>query len=169
MSTFDVNNPYFRTKVLTASREELRMLLLEGALRFMRQGRDALVAKDWEGVYDGFTQAKAIVLELTNSMRPEVAPDLVPRMQSLYVFIYRLLVEASFEKDVAKADEAIRLMEYERETWGLLMERVAAGRAGGAGGAGGAEASDGAPETAGQIPAPGETAPAAYKPLSVSG
>ena len=30
---FDINNPYFRTKVLTASPEQLRLYLIEGALR----------------------------------------------------------------------------------------------------------------------------------------
>ncbi|MCA9307843.1 MAG: flagellar protein FliS, partial [Phycisphaerales bacterium] len=92
---FDVNNPYFRTKVMTATPEQLRMMLLEGALQFMRDGREGLAARNYEKSYDGFSQAKAIILELMNALKPEVAPELCARLQALYVYIFRLLTEGS--------------------------------------------------------------------------
>lgn len=122
---FDTNNPYFRTKVMTASPEQLRMLLIEGAIQFMRQGREGLAAKNYERSYEGLTQAKAILMELINALKPEVAPELCARLQGLYVYMYRLLTEGSFEKNLKKIDEAIELMEYERETWALLLEKLA--------------------------------------------
>lgn len=124
MQAFDVNNPYFRTKVLTASPAELRMMLLEGCLRFIRVGRDGLERRDYERVYEGFSQARAIVLELINAMRPEVDPALCERLTALYTYVHRLLTEASFEKSIEKADEAMRLMDYERETWAMVIERL---------------------------------------------
>lgn len=126
MKAFDVSNPYFRTKVLTASPAELRMMLLEGCLRFIGIGRDGLVNKDYERVYEGFSQARAIVIELINAMNPEVEPELCKRLSALYTYVHRLLTEASFEKSLEKADEAIRLMDYERETWAMVMERLRA-------------------------------------------
>jgi flagellar protein FliS len=129
---FDVNNPYFRNQVLTASPEQLRMLLLEGCLRFMRDGREGLVAKDYERMYEGFSQARDIVLELVNGMRPEVAPDLCEKVRAVLLFVYRRLVEGGFEKNVDAVDECIRLMEYERDTWRLLMEQLASERSAGA-------------------------------------
>ena len=39
---------YLRTQVLTASPEKLRLMLLDGAIRFTRQGRDGILAKDHE-------------------------------------------------------------------------------------------------------------------------
>ncbi len=125
---FDINNPYLRTKVLTASPEELRLMLLDGALHFVTVGREGLAATDYEKVYEGFSQSKAIVMELITTLRPEHAPELCSRMSSLYTYIYRLLMEASFQRDDAKADEAQKLLEYERETWVLLMDRLAAER-----------------------------------------
>jgi flagellar protein FliS len=129
---FDTNNPYFRTKVLTASPEELRLMLLDGALHFVSIGREGLAAKNYEKVYEGFSQSKAIVMELINALRPEHAPELCKRLAGLYTYIYRLLMEASFERADAKAQEAERLLAYERETWALLLERLAAERSGGA-------------------------------------
>lgn len=118
-------NAYLRTKVLTASPEELRLMLLDGAIKFLRQGRDGLERKDHEAAFDGFSKCRNIILELMNSVRPEIAPDLCNRVTSLYTFMYTRLVEASFERDLAKADKVIEMLEYERETWALAMQKAA--------------------------------------------
>lgn len=118
-------NAYLRTKVLTASPEELRLMLLDGAVKFLRQGRDGLARKDHEAAYDGFSKCRNIVLELINSVRPEVAPELCSRVTSLYTFIYTRLVEAGFERDLDKTDKVIELLEFERETWVLTMQKAA--------------------------------------------
>lgn len=128
---FDVNNPYFRTKVLTASREELRMLLLDGCARFMRGGRDALAARNFEKVFENFSGAKAILLELINTLDHAADPELCKRLSALYTYMYTRLTEGSHEKNLDKIDEAIKLMEYECETWRLLMEKLATERAAG--------------------------------------
>jgi len=117
-------NPYLRTKVLTASPEELRLMLLEGALRFARQGRDGMARQDHEATYQGLSQAKAIIMELINALRPEVNPELCQRMTALYVFMYKRLLEANLEKSVQMVDEVIELLEYERETWLMLMDKL---------------------------------------------
>ncbi len=124
-------NAYLRTKVLTAPPEQLRLFLLDGAVKFAIQGLEALKAKNWEGVYNGYTQARNIVLELTNSVRADVDPLLAQRVQGLYTFIYMQLVESGMEKDIAKGEKAVELLEYERETWVMLLEKLAAERAGG--------------------------------------
>lgn len=151
-------NAYLRTRVLTASPEQLRLMLLEGAIRFLRQGRDGLVRKDFEASFDGMSKARNIVIELMNSMRPEVAPELCAKVHGLYVYIYQTMVEAGMEKSIAKADKAIELLEFERETWVLTMEKVAAERRGGA-----AAAATAAPIIA--EPSPSR----AHQPLSVQG
>lgn len=126
----DVNNPYFRNRVLTASPAELRLLLIEGCIRFLRQGRDAMVAKDFEKVHEAFSNARNVLVELMSSLRHDVAPDLCANMDAVYTFVFRRVTEGSFEKDPAKVDEAIELMEYDRRTWVLLMERLAGERQG---------------------------------------
>ena len=168
---FDVNNPYFRTKVMTASREELRLLLIEGSLRFMRAGREGLEKKDWETVYNGFTQAKAIILELINTLDHSANPELCARLSALYTYMYTRLTEGSFEKDIAKVDEVIGLMDYERETWVLLMEKLAKERAQGHDPVAEAAAAMGRPApapAAGNVPFPATATPGERRPLSVS-
>lgn len=125
MAAFDPNNPYFRQQVLTASPEKLRLLLLEGCVRFMRQGRESMVQKHWEGVYANFTSAKDIILELLSTMKPEVAPEVCANVSSILTFVYNHLTQASFEKDLGKVDQCIKIMEYECETWRMVIDRVA--------------------------------------------
>jgi flagellar protein FliS len=124
-ATANTANAYLRTKVLTASPEELRLMLLDGAIKFLRQGRDGLERKDHEASYDGLSKCRNILLELMNSVRPDIAPELCSRVTGLYTFMYTRLVEAGFERDVSKADKVLEMLEFERETWVLAMRKAA--------------------------------------------
>jgi len=117
-------NAYLKTKVLSATPEQLRLMLLDGALKFMRQGRDGIVEKNYEASFSGFSQARAIVMELLSSIRPEVDPDLCAKVTGLYTFLYLHIVEAGHERSIPKAEKVIELLEYEKETWVLLMEKL---------------------------------------------
>lgn len=121
----DYAGNYLQTKVLTASPEELRLMLLDGAIKFCRQGREALGAKNYEGCHAGYSRCRAILVELISSMRTEVDPDLCERVSSLYLFMINQLIESSHGRDPAKADKVIELLEYDRETWVMLMQKLA--------------------------------------------
>lgn len=126
-------NAYLRTKVMSASPEELRLMLLEGAIKFARQGHDGLMRKDFEAMFNGISQCRSIVLELMTSIRGDVEPKLAEQVKAVYSFMYTHLLEASFEKDAEKAAKVIDLLEYERETWVMLMQKLASERAAGGG------------------------------------
>ncbi|MCB9846814.1 MAG: flagellar export chaperone FliS [Phycisphaeraceae bacterium] len=157
MST-DINNQYLRTKVLSASPEELRLLLIEGAIRFARTGREGLIEKNYEKSFENISQSKAIVMELLNALDSKHDPDLCRKLSGLYVYMFRLLTDANIQHELDPLDEAIKLLEYDRDTWKLLMDRLAEERASGA-----------------RHPAPVSTAPTvsaaaeAYTPLSIEG
>ena len=102
------------------------MMLYEGAIRFCRQGRSALEAKDYEGSYNGLMRAQKIMLELSTSLRPEAGvPGLCEKLEALYTYIYKRLVEANTGHEVSAVDEVIELLEYEKQTWQMLMDRLA--------------------------------------------
>jgi flagellar protein FliS len=120
------SNAYLRTKVMTASPAELRLMLLEGSIKFALQARDGLEQKNYEQSYNGFSSCRNIVLELINGIKPEHDPELAEKVRGLYLFLYSELVQASFDKDIARLDKVIELLEYERETWEKLMEKLSA-------------------------------------------
>ncbi|MFN0012370.1 MAG: flagellar export chaperone FliS [Phycisphaerales bacterium] len=132
MPTENPANQYLTVKVMSAAPEELRLMLIEGAIKFCRQGQEALARKDFEGCHKGYTRCREIILELMNTMRANVDPELCGRLSGIYTFMYTQLVESSATKDAAKADQVIALLEYDRETWLLLMKKLAEQKGAGA-------------------------------------
>lgn len=120
----DQANAYLKARVMSASREELRLMLIEGAIRFARMAVDGLKANDYEVSFNGIHQCQAILLELTNSLRPEHAPKLCERLAALYTYMYRRLMDASTTRELEPAEEVVELLEYECESWKLLMAQL---------------------------------------------
>lgn len=122
-------NAYLKTRVMTANPEELRLLLLDGAIKFARQGLEGLERKDFEASFNGISQCRNIIFELLTTIRTDLAPELAANVRSLYTFMYAQTIEASHEKDAQKLGKVIELLEYERETWVMLMQKLAEERA----------------------------------------
>ncbi len=116
---------YLRTRVLTATPEQLQIMLYDGSIRFAEQARVSLLKKDFEGTYNNVSRAQKIVLELTTSLKHKIAPELCAKLASLYNYIYRKLTEASVKHTVEAIDEAIKLLKFQRETWAMLLDQLA--------------------------------------------
>ncbi len=117
-------NPYLQTKVMTASPEQLRLMLYDGAVRFCRQARHALGKSDFEGSYTAIVRAQKIMLELSGSLNHDHDADLCDKLAAIYDYVYRLLVDANMKREPEPLDEAIRLVEFQRETWAMLMKKL---------------------------------------------
>src|SRR5215510_5188733 len=102
-----VAHNYLRTKVLTATPEQLQLMLYDGAIRFSEQAKAALVKNDYEGCYNGVSRAQKIIAELSSSLKHDVSPDLCAKLAGLYNFVYRKLIEANIEHNVEALDEAL--------------------------------------------------------------
>lgn len=120
-----VSQAYLKTKVMTASPAELRLMLIDGAIRFSEQAKRGYEERDYESAFEGTTKAQNILMELMNSLRPEQAPELCARLSALYTFMYKSLVEASSTREAGLVDEVIALLRFERETWQLCLESLA--------------------------------------------
>ena len=117
-------NAYLSTRVISASPEELRLMLLDGAIKFLAQGRESMRTKQHEGAYTGLTSCREIIFELLTTIRDDVNAELAANARALYAFMYRSLVEGAHEKDDAKLGAIASLLDYERETWVLLMQKL---------------------------------------------
>ena len=117
-------NAYLKTKVMTASPEQLQLMLYDGAIRFCEQARTAIEEKNIEGSFKLLTKAQKIVLEMCAGMREEVDPDICANMRRLYMFSYDRLLVANIKKDIKALDEALKILREMRETWVLLIEKL---------------------------------------------
>ncbi len=120
----NASNEYLRNAVLTASPEQLHLMLYDGAIRFTKQGIEGIQSQNWEQTFNGLARAQKIILEMSNSLNHDVDPQLCARMAALYNFVYRKLVDASVQRSADLAREALGLIEYQRETWVMLLDKL---------------------------------------------
>lgn len=122
--THDPSSEYLKNAVMTATPEQLQLMLYDGAIRFAGQARDAMGRGDLETSCEKLIRAQNIVLEMRNGLRHEVNPTLCAQMASLYTFIYNRLVDANLKRSQSALDEALKILNHQRETWQILVEKV---------------------------------------------
>jgi flagellar protein FliS len=115
---------YFASQVLTASPHKLHLLLVEGAIRFGRQAEAAMGRGDFESASAPLVRMLDVVGEMLASVR-QLKSDLNRKIAELYLFLFRRVSEAKVNDDVEKLVEALRLLDYERETWRLVCAKLA--------------------------------------------
>ncbi|MBR5163122.1 MAG: flagellar export chaperone FliS, partial [Schwartzia sp.] len=115
---------YKRQQVLTATPEALTLMLYNGALRFMTEGREAIEKKDYEEANNSLQKAQNIITEfrVTLNMEYEIAHQLLP----LYNYVYDRLVEANMKSDIEQLDEAKNIITELRDAWAQAMKKARA-------------------------------------------
>ena len=115
---------YLESKVLTAPPQRLHLMLIEGAIRFGRQAEDALRSGNAIAAATPLLRVVDIVGELLAGVRHQNG-ELNKQLADFYWFLFRRISEAKIHADAAKLGEALRLLEYERQTWQLACEKAA--------------------------------------------
>jgi len=110
--------------VMTATPEQLQMMLYDGAIRFSEQARAALEARDYEKSYNMISRVQKIITEMSCTLKREVLPELCDKLTALYGYVYKKLIEANVQHSVGAIDEALELLRYQRETWALLLDQL---------------------------------------------
>ena len=113
---------YKRQQVMTATPETLTLMLYNGCLRFMTEGREAIEKKDYEQANTSLQKAQNIISEfrITLKMEYDIAKQLLP----LYNYVYDRLVEANLKSDVTKIDEARDIITELRDAWAQAMKKA---------------------------------------------
>jgi flagellar secretion chaperone FliS len=115
---------YLKGKVLTATPEQLQLMLFDGAIRFAEQGKIALEKKDFAASHKALTRAQEIINELNSSLKHELYPELCAKLASLYNYAHRHLVHANVKHEISLVDEALKVIRYQRESWVMLMQKL---------------------------------------------
>lgn len=115
---------YLKNAVLTASAEQLQILLFDGAIRFSSRAIDAIRSADIAASYTALDRAQRIVLQITDGLNRDVNPALVDQMRAVMDFVYRRLIDANLHKDVGAVEDALRILKHQRETWVLITRKV---------------------------------------------
>ena len=117
-------NDYLETQVMTSPPYRLHLMVIDEAIRKARIAIDALEQQEHEASHFALDSCRQCVNELIGGLDPETSPDLVERLKSLFLFVYRRLVAADLEHDPSLVREALRILESHRDTWVALLERL---------------------------------------------
>lgn len=118
---------YLATQVLTAPPQKLHLLLVEAAIRACEKARAFWQQKQDPQATEALIRAQEIMSELVAGLNRQAEPRLVRQVASLYLFIYRNLLEASFLRDEKKLEDALRVLREEQTTWQLVCQRTQEG------------------------------------------
>lgn len=108
---------YLENQVLTASPHRLHLMVVEGAIRFARRGQMEMQAERWEAMGRSLSLSRSCVTEMIGGLNVEMWPEMAEPLKSLFMFIYRSLTIAEMERNSAKIDDAVQLLQQHRETW----------------------------------------------------
>ena len=107
---------YRDSAVLTASPGQLVVMLYDGARRFLTQAGFAMRQKDLATANDRLRRAEAIIAELRATLDMS-AGEVAERLDAIYAFCQRHLLEARFERDGDRIDEVAKLLGELRDAW----------------------------------------------------
>lgn len=113
---------YKQNSVLTASPEELTLMLYDGCLKFMRQAKVFIEDKNIEGAHVSITKAQAIIEELDMTLNMDI--PISESLRPLYQFMTEQLIEANIKKDAQYIDTIYPMVEELRDTWKEAMRRA---------------------------------------------
>ena len=127
MNTYASPQAYRSNSVMTASPGQLVVMLYDGAVRFLKQAEIAL--GEGAAVHAGgrIAKAEAVLDELLVTLDLEQGGEIAQRLQAIYVFCKRLLIEARVERDPSKLARTAGLLLELREAFN---EVAATGRVG---------------------------------------
>lgn len=109
-------NVYKNNSVNYASKDQLLLMLVDGAVKFAKISRQAIIDKDIKKAHTNLMKTQEIFIELMVSLDMEKAEWTNDLMQ-IYVFIKDKLVEANMKKDIKIMDEILPLIEEVRDLW----------------------------------------------------
>ena len=116
MNPYARPNAYRENSILTASPEQLVVMLYDGAGRFLRQAEGSMVDGSWLQASEKLSRAEAIIDELLATLDMD-AGEVADRLQSIYVFCKTRLIEARIERDPVRVYQVARLLGELREAW----------------------------------------------------
>lgn len=109
-------NIYKNNSVNYASKEQLLLMLLDGAVKFAKRGKLAIREKDVKMAHDSLTRTQDIFTELRISLDTS-SGDWAKQIFDVYGFINEKLFEANIKKDEKILDEVVPLIEEVRDIW----------------------------------------------------
>ena len=114
-------NPYLKqyrqTQIETAPKEEILLMLYDGAVRFLLQAKEGFAEKNIEKQHNNIIKVQNIITEFESTLDMEAGGEFAKNLFNLYEFMSAQLLIANVKKDERALDIVIKHMTSLRDTW----------------------------------------------------
>ncbi len=117
-------NKYKQTSVLSASREQILLMLYEGAMKFTKLAIQAIENKQIAERGQNIIRAFDIILELQATLDHKVGGELAGQLEQLYVFMMDQYTKANIKGDAEPLRANLKVLENLYEGWKGAIDKM---------------------------------------------
>lgn len=118
-------NVYKNNTVNYASKEQLLLMLVDGAVKYAKRAELAIEKSDVKTAHDNLIRTQDIFTELMVTLNQD-AGLWAKQLYKVYDFIKEKLVEANLKKDINVLREVLPLIENVRDLWHETYDKAKA-------------------------------------------
>lgn len=122
MNAATTANFYKNQQIMTASPEELTLMLYNGAIKFVTESILALEQDDIAKSHQANMRAQDIVREFMATL--DMSYEISKSWQALYEYIEFRLIQGNIKKDKEQLLEAKNMLTEFRDTWMVAMKQA---------------------------------------------
>ena len=126
MYTANPYNIYKQNSVNMASSQQLLLMLLDGAVKYTKIARMAILNKDIPRAHKELVRVQDIFLELMITMDKNT--KYMEDLYNIYDFIKNELAKANIKKDITIIDNTLSLIEEIRDMWYEVDAKIKSGK-----------------------------------------
>ena len=126
MYTANPYNIYKQNSVNMASSQQLLLMLLDGAVKYTKMARMAILNKDIARAHKELVRVQDIFLELMITMDKNT--KYMEDLYNIYDFIKNELAKANIKKDITIIDNTLPLIEEIRDMWYEVDAKIKSGK-----------------------------------------
>lgn len=122
-------NHYQNNAVLTASKEQILIMLYDGAIRYVRQAKQAIAEGRQADKVHAIGKAMAIVTEFSNTLDYEAGGEIALDLAQLYDFVIRELAAVNARDSIERLEPVEKILLDLREGFAGAIEANQRGNA----------------------------------------
>ena len=126
MYTANPYNIYKQNSVNMASSQQLLLMLLDGAVKYTKIARIAILNKDIARAHKELVRVQDIFLELMITMDKNT--KYMEDLYNIYDFIKNELAKANIKKEITLIDNTLPLIEEIRDMWYEVDAKIKSGK-----------------------------------------
>jgi flagellar protein FliS len=114
---------YLETQINTATPQQLRLMLIEGAIRHGRQTIELWAQRRTDEALESLIRCRGMIGELLAGVKDD-GSALSKQVKDIYLFLFTALTESQMTRDATRLGAALRVLEEERSTWQAVCRQL---------------------------------------------